>query len=327
MKPAVPILRILLGLVIAVLTSSCSKPELLTDKYVTIKKTPLYQHVTVSGSYYDHLEKGDTIYAKDTFENCISLKVNGKKRYVLLKDLKKIDLAPEEVIVSETSPLPPLAQQFLYKYVNYWKWPFWVIGIGLFVLIFLLFSMGIGFEASFSADMNLSDPGIELFPILTFLAGLIVGVWYFFAPETTQRVIYFAEFMEIWPESNTAWLVLILSVLIVLLNIRLLIRNLWRYKGYGLYVYGIYTLFGIAALAFAMFLAIASIVVLILGTLIFFGLNVLSGLADTSGSYSPREKTQAERDRENREKDMARKRELARGHYINTGEHRDPELF
>jgi hypothetical protein len=92
---------------------------LLTEKYVTTKNTPLYKNVMLSGYYDAQLPKGDTLYAKDLFEKCIAIKIDRKKRYMVTNDLKRIELAKEELIVSQTSLLPAFEQQFLYKDLNY----------------------------------------------------------------------------------------------------------------------------------------------------------------------------------------------------------------
>jgi hypothetical protein len=73
----------------------------------------------LSGYYDAQLPKGDTLYAKDIFEKCISVKIDGKNRYVDINDLKRIEQAKAELIVSQTSLLPAFEQQFLYKYLNY----------------------------------------------------------------------------------------------------------------------------------------------------------------------------------------------------------------
>ena len=318
---------------VLLLLSGCDKPRLLTH-YMVINETPLYHHVTLSGTYRQSVQPGDTLLLEQVFSNCISVDFHGHTRYLKLNDVREIVVKPEERIVSESSPLPPLVQQFMLKYANFWRWPFWAITAGLAVILFLMFSIGMGTQISYSVDHEKEAPGLELFPVFSFGIGVLLGVWHFFLPETTQGAIYHLDFLRVFEgeATRTAWFLFGMGCLFVLLNLWLLIRMLVKYFSYAWFLYPFYTLMGATALVTAVFMATASMVVLIVATMIYFGFSMLGGAASglaNAGSGSSSAALSQEQEIAKRDREALKRRQLnqAEWHRVYKGENVDPNVF
>ncbi len=315
------------------LLSGCDKPKLLTH-YEVVRETPLYSHITLS-MYFNSAAPGDTLTVLKTFDNCISTKVHGRKRYVKLEDLRLIEVAPEERIISNTSPLPPVAQQFMMKYANFWNWRFWAIIAGLAVTLFLMFSIGMGTQISYSVDHETEAPGLELFPVFSFGIGVLIGVWHFLAPETTEGALYHLDFLRVFADedpSRTAWFLFAMGGLFVLFNLWLLIRMLVKYFSYSWVLYPFYTLMGVTALLSAVYMATASIVVLIAGTVVYFGFSMLGGAmgaVGNIGSGGSASSYDQEREITRRDQEALKRRQLnqAEWHKVYKGKNIDPNVF
>ena len=307
----------------------CSEPKIL-DYYEVTKKTPLYKHVTLSGHYDNSLAKGDTIIVEKVFSKSVSTYIDGDKRYVKIQDIKKIEFAAEEKIISETSELSPQAQQFKLKYANYWDWPFWAITVGLCVVIFLGFSMGMGTQISLSIDNGWDQPEPEFYPVWTFIIDLVLGVWYFIFPETTEGVIYKLKFLSIPPvgETYTAWIVLCLFCMMLILNVILFVRLLKRFKKYVLFLYPFYTILGLVTLVFALYLATASIVIFIVAVVAFFAVSSASGIMNPDNwNTASRQVSENEAYNKRMQSEKENREHRAEWHRIYKGERVDPKSF
>jgi len=309
---------------------SCGKESSIRDYYVVTQTTPLYQHVTLSGSYRQSIEAGTEIRVEETFGKCVSIDFHGHTRYIDIRHVKKLDVPIEEKTVTETSQLPPRVQQILFEYANYRQWPFWAITLGALVIAALGTLGAIRLENSIADYKDYYFEKCDRFYLWTFLVGFILGVWYFFAPESTEGILYRLDFIRLplnGEGNKTVWFIFILCCTLALFNLSTLLRSLKRYGISGIVVYGYNTIFGAMTLLLSLYVASASMIILIIVAIAYFAMGALEGLA-TAGSASMPQLSQAERDKRYKDRnDRARKEASNLEHYHRTSKMRDPNQW
>lgn len=271
-------------LVFIVFFSGCENEKVIPDYYLVKKETYVFRHVTLSGYSIAQLQQGDTIRVVQTFTKSAAISFNGDRRYVSLSDIEKLNIPVELVTVTETSEIPPEAQQFLFHYANYEKWQFWAITAGLIVILFGARYAGMFLMVMLSEAIGREVDDEEKFLKYAFFGGFIIGVWYIFYPETTEGIIYRLDFLRFDEQglTNTSYIIVSALAVFLLSNITLLFRTI-KYTGkYFAVPYLFYTIFGAIAFIAALYLATASYIALI----IYFIYEVITAKTDSSGYYS-----------------------------------------
>jgi len=273
------------------------------------------------------LKKGDTITSKSNFENWKKVYYKGSMAYVDSTYLKRILRADEIALELKKDSFSSIGIfSLIDKYAHWNSFKFWLITIVLLVISYILFIYGASLirgSDSIERWVDMGFTGVNFLPYAAIIIGGLFGIAYFFYPKDVQVAMYVDNIWK-WP-AGKGFLYWYLWLLFYTFSITTIILGIYDLVIFRLFAFVrlVYFIFTCSFVFITMiFVANASIVILLLIGGIYFGMGILSA-SPSQSPIDPEEAEEEERERQRVVNERQRKEEAREAYLIQLEKDKD----